>query len=1209
MGIIATAGSGSVSLSWTAPVFNGGSAVTGYEYRYQKEDSGNWTRWTSVGTDLMKEITGLTPGDAYDFEVAALNSQGRGAAAEATQTPRPTAPTAAPPSFTVVLSKDSENENREQTKIEWRSLPDSASGGVTKVFDPVLNNAAIQYVVEWKTDDEDAEWMSDNLSVTTVAGNVHVRYHPTSSNGTALAPGTTYSYRVRAINSADADAIYGEDPDADEAEAGQIEERGPWTAERTVRTVAVAPSTPEFELVEANPDGNPASPRGWVVDSNSITIRWIAPADGGADITSYEIEVRPVETTQEGASIPNSFLMEDPDDSSAMIDKADNTRIRNLPRSLTEYTLSGLRPKQGYFFRIRALNNADGDGRPGEHPDDTGAQSGQVVERSEWSGAPYRLATTGDAALGTFDAPEGLAAATVDGLGQLDLTWSAAGVPQGETNIDPIIRYEIQFIQRDSSTDLVDNAADDLAALNAAEQAGSAAILIPTPPSNNAYPHTGLPGGTRYVYRVRAVNAAGMSSWSDPPAVGTTVNRDADAPMLTATAVGTGEILLEWNKPNGNGSTITGYEIQQWVPDTDDAAETQTPGWDTTTDLLVDDTDQENGDEDNADVTLLTVDELDAGTTYYFRIRATWTGQEGRGWSATTKEAAASATTTSGVPGKATLAPVVNDTQDADDAYDKLDVGSIALTITAPNSGGSDLTGYEFQRYENGQWKGITAPATDDKTYTDSGLTPGVKYYYSLRARNSSGAGQWSDVVNAVAKAGNPDKITTLTATATGENTVRLTWTVPANNGTPITGYHLQRWDPVGGTDSMGGWPAVTVNLLASAVTVTEFIDIGDDTSGNGVIDNNETALEAGTTYYYRVRALPQVDDEEPPQADPDAGWSAEDKDDAEPAITHGNVPGAPSLNEIETSAVTPNSIMIGWGAPDFSGGSDIKAYEVHKWDGSRWVLKTTVGAVLTYTDTGLAAGTKHYYIVRAVNDSGPGKWSNFRPGTTGSARADAPVLTATTRDTTSIQLTWTKPALNGRDSDFTGYILQRWDGDSFEPIANLTLDANTTLYVDRGNPEADDPLEVMEVNRLEPGKEYWYQIRVEAGADTDNDSVFSAVATATTVPAVPGRPELTPRPIADADITHNSITLKWTAPDANGSDIIHYEVQMWNASTHSWTRLAVIAAAHLTYKHQNLTPETRYVYRVRAQNRAPADSGFGSWSTIIAATTDKAPE
>ena len=147
--------------------------------------------------------------------------------------------------------------------------------------------------------------------------------------------------------------------------------------------------------------------------------------------------------------------------------------------------------------------------------------------------------------------------------------------PQSGT-ISPIIRYEIQFVQRDSGTG--DDPADDLAALNAAENDGSAAILIPTPPTNLTYPHTGLPGGTRYVYRVRAINSAGESPWTVPDAAAadSTVARDPDAPMLTASAVSESEIVLEWNKPNGNGSDVTDYEIQQWSPDIDDVDATQT---------------------------------------------------------------------------------------------------------------------------------------------------------------------------------------------------------------------------------------------------------------------------------------------------------------------------------------------------------------------------------------------------------------------------------------------------------------------------------------------------------------------------------------------------------------------------------------------------------------------------------------------------------
>ena len=966
--------------------------------------------------------------------------------------------------------------------------------------------------------------------------------HGNASN--ALAPGTTYEYQVRAIN----DAVVGGD-----ATAGDEGEIGPWSSTASARTDAVTPGAPVLTAIAGGDDP-------WVLDVNSITVKWNAPVDdggvlndGGSPITSYQLQVR-----------TGNAEFQDPD--RADEENTGNTTISNLPGNRLEYTHSGLKAMTGYYYRIRALNNADGDSRPGEEATDTG----QIGEISLWSAAST-VATTSDATLGTFQAPGNLEAAMVADQGQLTVSWDLAEPRTGVTNISPVIRYEIQFIQRDISTDVNDNAADDLAALNAAEQAGSAAILIPTPPSNITYPHTGLPGGTRYVYRVRAINAAGSSPWSAPPVAMSTDERDPDAPILTATAVGATEILLEWNVPAGNGTAITGFFIQQW----DDSANPAAWG---TANLLGIDNNDEVALDDEPERTVYTVSSLDAGETFYYRIRAIWSGQDpGDGWSATTKDDAASASTASGVPGQ----PTLTNPDDAQNA-DADDVGEITLNITAPTTGGSDLTGYELQRYENGQWNTITAPATDAETFTDKGLTPGVKYYYAMRASNSSGTGAWSNVEDGVATAGNPDP-PTLTATATGETTIRLTWNVPANNGTPITGYELERRNA--GNDA---WEEI--DGFAATDTVTEFIDTG---------------RMPGQTYSYRIRALEQPIDTDD-DVDTEEGWSAEEDADGEKppkgsvsATTHGDVPEAPALVlGTGNNAPTASSITIMWTEDDDTGGSAITKFEVYKWVGSSWVHKTDRPAnAEDYMDKGLEAGTKHYYIVRAVNSQGPGKWSTFVSGSTTAARADAPVLTATTRDTTSIQLTWTEPALNGQEDNFDGYVLQRWNDTTYATIrvddTELVLTTSTTLFVDTG---------------LEPGTQYWYQIKVDADDPTTQDSVYSAAATATTVAAVPDRPELT-RPIADADITHNSITLKWTAPDSNGSDIIHYEVQMWNATTRSWTRLAVIAAAHLTYKHQNLTPETRYVYRVRAQNRAPADSGFGSWSTIIAATTDKAPE
>ena len=126
----ATAGPAKIDLTWQAPVFNGGAAVTEYRYRHQKDKSSSWFGWQSSGTDLKAEITGLDPGVDYKFQVVAVNSAGVSDPAETIAAPDATAPTAAP-SLTIVLARDSSggSDNREQVRIEYRNIKDSADGG------------------------------------------------------------------------------------------------------------------------------------------------------------------------------------------------------------------------------------------------------------------------------------------------------------------------------------------------------------------------------------------------------------------------------------------------------------------------------------------------------------------------------------------------------------------------------------------------------------------------------------------------------------------------------------------------------------------------------------------------------------------------------------------------------------------------------------------------------------------------------------------------------------------------------------------------------------------------------------------------------------------------------------------------------------------------------------------------------------------------
>ena len=200
-------------------------------------------------------------------------------------------------------------------------------------------------------------------------------------------------------------------------------------------------------------------------------------------------------------------------------------------------------------------------------------------------------------------------------------------------------------------------------------------------------------------------------------------------------------------------------------------------------------------------------------------------------------------------------------------------------------------------------------------------------------------------------------------------------------------------------------------------------------------------------------------------------------------AYGHSETAGYPPA---PTATSGMRTLTIDWDAPTDIGGSAITSYDLRyirdasgKTDPANWTELAGIGTddTGTYEITGLGPGVQYDVQVRAVNDTGPGPWSESLVVRSPLEQPFAPSLTGVTPRDQGLGATWDAPTEDG-GSEITSYDLRSSDATDTEK-----LDPNNWTETPSAWRSGDGDLQGR-VASLTNGVEYDVQVRARNAID-----------------------------------------------------------------------------------------------------------------------------
>ena len=403
---------------------------------------------------------------------------------------------------------------------------------------------------------------------------------------------------------------------------------------------------------------------------------------------------------------------------------------------------------------------------------------------------------------------------------------------------------------------------------------------------------------------------------------------------------------------------------------------------------------------------------LGAGTSYSYRVRAT--------------DAANNASGVSGVATATTTAPDTQAPSDPSNLTATVVSGSqinLAWTAATDNVG---VTGYLVERCQGAGCASFAQVATTTGvTFNNTGLGAGTSYSYRVRAtdaaNNTSGvSGVATATTTPAPDTQAPTIPSNLTATVVSGSQINLAWTAATDN-VGVTGYLVERCQGAG-----------CANFAQIATTT-------------GATSFNNTGLGAGTSYSYRVRAT-------------DAANNTSGVSGVSTATTTAPAPDtqAPSdPSNLTATAVSGSQINLAWTAATDNVG--VTGYLVERCQGAGCATFAQVATVTaaSFNNTGLASATSYSFRVRAQDAAGNlGAYCSGASATTQAAPPANPTFVQRSSAVPkSSQTTVNVTYASAQTAGDLNVVIVGWDGTTAQ-IASIT-DAAGNVYTRAVGPTA----------------------------------------------------------------------------------------------------------------------------------------------------------